>query len=251
MRQGAKRPVSAGVTRKRAQEMQIALFAGFLIMGGWILLRATPALAVTCLSSVYNTTDEASADGRGNRVQNPGMHIYNDNVDCGRVSSLFVKNATETKFVEVGWFEDPSESNFDYTCLNNTSGQPKLFAYVDTGSGHACNTAGELSTGDDAFTEQDQNQDGIWKFGHAGSDFYTSPNLGSFNSGLLRTNGERAGGGNEPARSEFNGLDREDQFNNWPSWQNTFEASTSDDPGFHDCIDNDHHVRVIDDSNTC
>ena len=192
------------------QQVALALVATFLMFGSWMLIQAIPASAVTCLSSPYNTTDEAAANGRGNRAQNPGMHIYNDNVDCGRVSSLFVKNSTETKLVEVGWFEDPSDSNWDYTCLGTTSGQPKLFAFVDTGTGYACDTGGQLSTGDDAFTVKDQNQDGKWTFGHSGSDFYTSPDLGSFNSGLLRTNGERTGGGNEPAHSEFAGLDRMD-----------------------------------------
>jgi len=227
----------------------VAILAGFMMVGGVLLFQMHAAYAVTCLSNLYNTTDEASADGRGNRVFGPGMRIYNDNVVCGRVSSLFVKNATETKFVEVGWYEDPIDTNFDYQCLGTTSGPPELFAFVDTGTGYAC-SLGETLSGVDSFSVRDQNQDGVWTFGHEGDDFYTSPDLGSFNSGLLRTNGERAGNGNEPARSEFDGLDRLDS-SGWSPWQGTFEASTSDDPDFHDCIDSDHHVRVIRDGTTC
>jgi len=231
-------------------QLGLAFLAGFVMTSGWILLTAGPASAVTCVD-VLNTTDEAGANGRGNRAENPGMHIYNDTIECGRASSLFVKNATETKFVEVGWFEDPVGGLFDYNCLGETTGPPRLFAFVDTGASRSCSWGMELSVGDDGFTLKDPDQNGRWTFGHAGSNFYISPDLGSFNSGLLRTNGERGGNGNEPARSEFAGLDRMDDANNWSAWQNPFEAWTSDDPGFHDCIDNGHHIRVINDSNTC
>lgn len=44
------------------------------------------------------------------------MDIYNQDVNCGRVSSLFVRNSSSTRWVEVGWYED----NAQYACLPTT-----------------------------------------------------------------------------------------------------------------------------------
>jgi hypothetical protein len=214
-----------------------------------VVALAPAAQAVTCLGSPYNTTDQASSNGRGVRDNSPGMTVYNDTITCARVSSMFVKNSTETKFVEVGWFEDPAPDT--YQCLGLTAGGPKFFAFVDNAGIVDCYTGTAVSTGAHGFTEKDPNQDGIWTFGEGGSDFWTSPDMGSFNNGLLRTNGERVGDGTEPARSEFDGLERMDNTNSWVSWTSPFEAATSDDPDFHDCIDAGDHIRVIRDGTSC
>lgn len=75
--------------------------------------------------------------------------------------------------------------------------------------------------------------------------------MGDFNSGKLETNGERSGDGSEPARAEFDGLQRMDAGQVWQAWTSPYEADYSDDPDFHDCIDASDHVRVIRDGNAC
>jgi hypothetical protein len=210
-----------------------------------VFVLARAALAVTCQSSPLNTAAEANVEGRGNRVTTPGgMTVYNDSVTCARGSSLFVSDANFSTYVEVGWFEDPTPDT--YQCLGNTTGSPKVFGEANLGFFPAqCATNVTLSTGADGFSVHDSNQDGVFVFGHDGSSFYTGPNLGSFNSGIVLTNGERTGDGNEPARSEFDSLDRQDA-NGWHSWTSPSEPTlVSDDPDFHECFDAGDHVRVI------
>jgi hypothetical protein len=57
-----------------------------------VLVLATPAQGVTCLDNVLNITDEAPANGRGNRVISPGMAVHDDTVTCARLPSLFVES---------------------------------------------------------------------------------------------------------------------------------------------------------------
>jgi hypothetical protein len=215
-----------------------------------VVALAPAAHAVTCITgNIYNTTDQASSNGRGVRDNSPGMTVYNDTITCARVSSMLVKNSTETRFVEVGWFEDPVPDFYD--CWDLTAGAPKYFGLAVDDGIFDCFTGTALSTGVHGFTVKDPNQDGIWTYGQGGSDFWTSFDMGAFNNGLLRTNGEREGDASEPARSEFEGLERMDNTNTWHAWTSPFEAVTSDDPDFHDCIDAGDHIRVIRDGTSC
>ncbi len=234
----------------KRRNFSIAIVLSALIGAGVVLLVARPAHAtLTCFDPLthgpWNTVDEAAANGRGNRVSDPGMFIYNDPVQCGRASSLFVKTHDETEFVEVGWYE---EESYVYSCVHFTNGQPKLFGEAYNNGVVGCTSGPPLTSGQsDSFTVTDVNQDGKWLFGHGGANFWTSPDLGSFNSGLLRSNGERFAPDPEPARSEFNGLKRMDASNTWSAWTGPMEgdSQSSDDPDFEDCIDAPDHIRVV------
>lgn len=179
------------------------------------------------------------------------MDVYNNAVECARVSSLFVSGSA--KFVEIGWFEDPPSAEWNYVCLGTTSGPPRVFAFAYNGGSIDCKTGGELAGGQShGFTIKDINQDGVWSFGHGGGDFWDSPDMGAFNSGSLEVNGERGGSRSEPADADFNGLDRMDANGNWQSWSNPSEIPESDDPGYKDCIGSGgDRIRVIPQSSSC
>lgn len=199
--------------------------------------------------------DKNSQNGRGDRVNNPGMSVFNDAIDCGRVSSIFVSNSTGTTFAEVGWYEDPSGGTWDYSCILSSFGPPRELAYaVQAGMLPQCDQDNaDISAGVDSFVVKDPNQDGIWTYEHDGVTIWTSQDISPFNSGLLVSNGERAGTGNDdPAKSEFDGLDRLGPSNNWVPWTSPSEYTPySDDPDYKDCIDSDTHIRVIKSSNQC
>lgn len=85
--------------------------------------------AAPCPDTNYNTVGRPDTNGRGNRVGSPGMYIYNNTITCARVSSIFVLNSSDTRFVEVGWYENPGDVFF---CIPTTSGPPKQLAYATT-----------------------------------------------------------------------------------------------------------------------
>lgn len=157
---------------ERSFAASLSLSVAFGVILG--LSLQLPALAVTCVASGgnLNTVDEAAANGRGNRAINPGMQIYNDDVACARVSSLFVTTADGSRWVEVGWFEDPAGGDWDFYCLGTTSGSPRLFAYTYYDGLRDCYTGSSLTAGPaDTFTVRDPDQNGVWTFGHGGSNF--------------------------------------------------------------------------------
>ena len=62
-----------------------------------------------CPDEQDNTVVEAETNARGVRVNEPGLHIYNESGVCARVSSVFVISADLTEFVEVGWYDGSCE----------------------------------------------------------------------------------------------------------------------------------------------
>jgi hypothetical protein len=81
------------------QRSRMAWAAGLILAlaaGAVVTLLARPASAIACPGpgAPLNTVYKAAANGRGARVTNPGMLVEDGNVDCGRVSSLLVCNAT-------------------------------------------------------------------------------------------------------------------------------------------------------------
>lgn len=71
-----------------------------------VLTSASTALA-SChdFGSPWNTVYQPGGSSwLGVRVSGPGMGVYDGDVDCGRVSSLFVTNGPITRWVEVGWY---------------------------------------------------------------------------------------------------------------------------------------------------
>lgn len=224
----------AGLTREAA--LLLAVVIGFLVGTG---LTETPARAVACLVNPYNTTAQPDTNGRGVRVSNPGMLIANSATTCGRVSSLFDYNSAETRFVEVGWYE---EQNY-YVCIPNTTAPRRLgFAFFD-GLASCFSPSSGISTGRGDFYVHDDNQNAIWNFYHGTSNFWNSPNMGTFVTGQVRSNGERAGA-SDSAYSDFDGLKRMGATMSWVAWTGTQEWSTSDDPGYEYCEHSNTHVEV-------
>jgi len=125
-----------------------------LLVSAFLLFPATHALAA-CPDQHDNTVAEAAANGRGNRVDNPGMHIYNSSGLCARVSSIFVISADNTEFVEVGWYEDPA-GGWNYDCIPDTTGAPRRLAFsFDDGLVDCLVPTGDLSIGDAGFSVHD------------------------------------------------------------------------------------------------
>jgi hypothetical protein len=221
-------------------------FGGVGILVHSFLVNSRPASALACLVSPYNTTAQPDTNGRGVRVSNPGMLIEDKTVGCGRVSSLFDKNSTETRWVEVGWYED---QNY-YVCIPNAS-SPRRLGFASLDGMYSCfQPSGGIAEGTNAFSVHDANQDGVWKFFHEGTNFWNSPDMGTFVTGQVRSNGER-GSSSDPAHSDFNGLQRMNSSQAWVDWTGTQEWSTSDDPDYKLCVHSATHVEVKLNSNQC
>jgi hypothetical protein len=233
----------------RATRLIAVVFVFSAAMPILLLTSAQPAFAA-CGTHILNTAYQASANGRGERVSNPGMGVYDGAVTCSRISSLILcGNAMCTNYVEVGWYEDVGVG---YACLDSTGGPVKELAFALKGNTIGClHNPSSISEGTDGFTMNDENQDGVWHFQHSTVGIWNSPDLGNFNSGSLFTNAERGDTTNTP-HADFDGLGREDDSNNWSAWQNTsFSNSMSDDDGAHGCKYSDSHVAVKLDGTPC
>lgn len=234
-------------------QMKRAAGAAFLMTIFTISLlvgTALPASATCPGDHTRNTAYQTSADGRGVRVTNPGMGVYDGDITCSRVSSLIVcGNSSCSNYVEVGWYENPQSV---YFCLDPTNGPVNELAFSAQGGIYRClHSPGNISEGTDAFAMSDQNQDGVWNMSHAGSSIWTSPDLGNFNSGSVFNNGERSNTSNTP-HADFNGLQRMDSNGNWQDWSSTsFSTAFSDDAGAHGCKYSDTHTAVKEDGTAC
>lgn len=209
--------------------------------GALIVLLATPARASCHASgSPFNVAYQNGTGGRGVRVANPGMGVFNGSVVCGRVSSIFVYSADLTDFVEVGWYESPQGQ---YTCIPTTSGSVKElgFAFQD-GMSNCLESPATVSEGTDFFSIRDDNQNGIWTFTHDEVQIWIGPNMGSFNSGVQLDNGERLSTGNT-SHADFDGLQKRNSSEQWVSWSGTF-LSVDDDSGAKGCKYSDTHTAV-------
>jgi hypothetical protein len=214
-----------------------------LIAGALALVSATPAQACADAGAPWNTVYRSGGtDWWGDRVSNPGMGVFDGDVDCGRVSSIFVTNGAITRWVEVGWYESPQGA---YVCIPTTSGPPKIlaFAYFD-GMVDCKDPSPNLGEGTDNFWVQDRDQDGVWRYFRNGNQVWTSPDMSPFNSGTLYNNGERLNFRNT-AHADFDGLKRMNHQGNWGDWSNTsLDTELSDDSGSHGCKYSDTHTAV-------
>lgn len=199
--------------------------------------------------SPFNVFYQNGTGGRGVRTANPGMGIYNGDVSCTRVSSIFVYSADGVNFVEAGWYEDPTNT---YFCLDDTSGPPKRLAYVRFSGMRDCkHFPGTLSEADspDEFSIFDDNQNGIWQFHHNGSKYWESPDTGSFNSGVQQDNGERTNVHNT-SHAEFRGMQKRDSSQTWVNWSGVFLGG-DDDSGAKGCFYSNTHQAVKLDGTAC
>jgi hypothetical protein len=180
------------------------------------------------------------------------MSVFNGSVDCARLSSIFIRNTTGTRQVEIGWYEDPV--NFYDLCCATTSGAPKLLALSFEGSNDYSwlHNPPTVSEGTDTFSVSDSNQDGVWMFGHNGSNVWTSPDLGTFVTGLIFNNGGR-GNTNNTSHAVFDGMLRMNSSQNWVAPTTVYEAgeALSNDPEARPCIYSDTHTAVKLNSTPC
>lgn len=221
-----------------------------LTLGTLAGLLASPAYACHDAGSPWNTAYKSGTNGRGDRVSGLGMGVFDGNVDCGRVSSVFVYNSSLTRYVEVGWFESPQGA---YSCIQDTgtgADPPRILAFAQFDGMRDClNPAGSLSEGTQTFWVHDDNQDGIWKFYHSGTQVWTSFDMSPFTTGLLYDNGERLTFQNT-AHADFDGLKRM-AGQNWVAWGSggstdttTLDTALSDDSGSHGCKYSNDHTAV-------
>ena len=94
------------------------------------------------------------------------------------------------------------------------------------------------------------NDDGEWRYKLDGVNEWDSSITVTLNNNVSRSNGERASP-SDSAKSYLNGLDRMNSSGDWVAWQNADTEGDNDDPGFHNCLDDNDTVRVIRDSETC
>lgn len=222
------------------------LFACLLALSlGVIVAPAAQAACPENPSDALNTVGSPSGSSwLGVRVSGPGMDVFDGAVSCTRVSSLFVLNSTGTRWVEVGWYEDPSGGGADYACIPSTSGAPKILAFSYDNGSVDCKTNGVgLSEGTSGFYIQDQNTDGVWKFFKDGDQTWTSPDMTPFSSGWVASNGERNDFTNT-SHAVFDGLNKMNDNGNWGDWNSTNEDSLSDDSQAHFCKYSDTHTQV-------
>jgi hypothetical protein len=202
----------------------------------------------------YNNTMDTAANGRGAQVDNPGITVYNDSVHCGRVSAVLQTIPNGTRYVEVGWYEDPLSGSGYYDCLPGTTGTPKFLAYIENHLGRACMNSGQPLMGEGGspydINVADVNDDGEWRFKLDGVNEWDSTITVTLTNNVSRSNGERASP-SDSAKSFFNGLDRMNSSGNWLAWQSPDTGGGNDDPGFHNCVIDDDTIRVIRDSETC
>ncbi|MGH9198005.1 MAG: hypothetical protein ACRD1T_20010 [Acidimicrobiia bacterium] len=154
------------------------------------------------------------------------MAIYGGSPECGHVSSMFVHNSDSTRWVEVGWYLSPGV----YTCIPSAPGpNPKRLGFASNNGMNSCfQPTGTISTGTDSFNVNDHNQNAVWEYFHAGTNFWSSPSMVSFVTGIVLTNGERIGT-DDSAKAEFSGLKRMNSSQQWPDWAGTHECTASSD----------------------
>ncbi len=200
------------------------------------------ARAAACSVDPLNTVVRLEPNGRGLKVSAPGMGVFDGDVDCSRVSSLWVENSTGSRHVEIGWYEDPVDY---YLCLPTTGTSPRIIALSYEGpNDYDCwGNPRTLSVGTDAFGVHDRDQDGVWRFVHEGALVWTSPDMGSFVTGLLYDNGER-GNLENTAHADFDGLKRMGSGGRWVAPDSAYEVGYSDDPGSKPCIYSATHTAV-------
>lgn len=213
----------------------VALVIGFT--AGWSLLGTQQSQAVTCNLHV-GVAVKPDTNGRGVRFAAPGMRIWDDNVECARVSSLQIFNSAETRFVEVGWYED--QNNID--CLPTAGGPRRLGFAFDDGLFWCFPASSSISTGQKSFAVEDINQNGVWQYWHAGTNFWGSPDMGSFVTGIINNNGERFGS-QDSAKADFDGLQRMGPSGSWSPWHTpTLKIDT--DPTYNFCFFSETHTSV-------
>lgn len=206
-------------------------------------ILASPAFATHDCPSSHRVIFSPDTNGRGVRVSGPGMRVSDTVVECARASTLSVVNSSETRFVEVGWYEEA----VDVTPCPQTSGNPRILVAKGINGVFTCDpdvigpdTITNAPT-DDGFWVHDDNQDGNWDYYHNGS-FLGFFGLGSFITGDPRAQGERKST-HDSMYALHDGLKRMNSSKSWVSWTGT-TIIVDDDADYRGCVRSNTKVEV-------
>lgn len=236
------------------QRLRLASFAFSFVFGVTVTvaLHAREAAAAACPSRVGNPYNSvASPDTNGRGVRDQGLVIENDPVQCIRVGSIGVNNLAGDTFVEVGWYEDPA-GDISLGCVPNTGTSPNLLGYaVENGTIAGCYDSQTNVSGTDAFAVHDDNQNGRWTYIHEGGNFFNSPDLSPFVTGIIIAQGERFDL-DDGAHTDHTSLQRMGASTTFSNWQGTaVNGPYDDDPDFFPCIHSNIHVEIQLNGHTC
>jgi hypothetical protein len=212
-----------------AGELAILILAASAGAFSVSLLFAPPARANHDCPSDNQIRAKPDTNGRGLRVggPDPGMWVQNTDIDCARASSIGVVNSSSTRFVELGWYEEP----INVTPCPQTSGPPRILVAKLFDGVFTCDNQPEFNPANlprwDEFKVQDQNQDGDWYY-YRNGNFLGFYGLGTFVTGSGRASSERKTSHHDSMFGSFYGLDRMNASQAWVNWNGTVQIEDSD-----------------------
>jgi hypothetical protein len=167
------------------------------------------------------------------------MQVSNTAVSCLRVSSLAVVGTIPGRFVELGWYEDPSDQ---LLVCPTTSGTPKVLVYASYDGAIQCSqNSPTVSPGNYDFYMHDDNQNGVWVY------FWNGQSVGSYNVGTLTSGSPRALGErreqDDSAYSNFEVLKRMNANMGWALWSSSSVVEDTD-PAYRGCFYGATHFTV-------
>lgn len=168
------------------------------------------------------------------------MLVVDTPIGCARASSIAVVNNDQSRFVELGWYEE----NQNVTPCPDTNGDPRVLRAKGFDGEFVCDPTTVYLSGSTwhDFKVQDGNQDGIWLYFRNGNQIGTY-NLWPFVTGDPRANSERKRDHDDSAWADFEGLQRMVNSVDYVHWDGTTGIKDSD-PDYRNCIRSDLHVEV-------
>jgi hypothetical protein len=204
---------------------------GVLTASTFVILTATPALAVTCTVGHGVTADNLLQLGYGNRVTTPGIAVRNTSVNCLRVSTVAIfDTGNSNTWVEVGWY-DCGSSGCAADCDQVTSPHVLVVRYINRTPtckpGTPATPVTSPPTDGSAFKVSNPDHDNtfgyFWETSSQGSYFV------GFSHGFLFAHvGERHYSA-DSAYGEHNGLGYLGSAGNWNYWEDTSGSSDVSD----------------------
>ena len=222
--------------------IRVALF-------GFVLGLAAPALAlqqadaVSC-GSYQIIQEEAGTNGRGVKVDTPGVRVENTIVECEHTVAIGDSSSSGNRIALVGWYEK-GESGQPYDCPLTSSGNPRVLVQKYYEGTWTCDpdTAGITNTPtDNEFAVHDKDQDGDWRY-YRNDNFLGFYGFGTFVTGDVFSHTDRKVGNVMTAYYDY--LYRMNSSQDWTPWSNTFEVVDTSAPD-RGCVTNDVIVSVQD-----
>lgn len=208
------------LVRSRHSRLESAMYFLVGVLLATLVLSVSPfirpAHADTC--HPYGAGIEASYDGqnhRGVRVNSPGVNVKIFNSNCAIVKSMYVW-VSSNNFVEVGWFENPSDPNDLAVCDNHTL--PHYYVYSIVGGSINCKHPTPVIIDlPRSINANVRNPDGDMRWDYtvnsADMDYYNT----NISSGEVLAATERHST-NDGLAATFDGLDYMGASGNWNVW---------------------------------